>query len=161
MLVRTCLAALLLLAGCAKTAPDPQASEAEIRGLVEKYAESISLADTEMGAEVWLESEDSTLVHPRGEERGWREIAHNFYSRTMGATFSQRTLTVKDVVAHMFGDSAVVLLNWEFTATRQADGVEINTKGRETQVFERMDGRWALVHVHYSGLPRTAPNEGF
>ena len=39
---------------------------------------------------------------------------------------------------------------WTFHATK-LDGTPHDTKGRETQIFERSaDGSWRLVYIHYS-----------
>jgi hypothetical protein len=40
------------------------------------------------------------------------------------------------------------------------DGSPLKTEGRETQVLRKTDGRWELVHVHYSGMPATGKREG-
>lgn len=45
---------------------------------------------------------------------------------------------------------AIVEFDWEFHARKREDGSSVNTKGRESQVYEKKDGAWRLVHVHYS-----------
>ncbi len=85
----------------------------------------------------------------------------NFYGKTIGQNFSKRKLTIHDVEVQQLGDIAIVLFDWDFDATRQEDAAEIRTKVRESQIYLRRDGEWALTHVHYSGERRTAPMEGF
>jgi hypothetical protein len=58
-------------------------------------------------------------------------------------------------------DGAVAEFYWRFDAKMRKDGSAVHTEGRETQVYQRVGGRWFLVHVHYSGMPVTAPGQGF
>lgn len=133
-----------------------------IRGLIGKYAKSIDDADTALAAEVWLDSPDVSFIHPRGHERGWKEVKENFYGKTMGETFSERKLVVKDVEVRPYGDAAAVaVFSWDFVAKLRGDGSTLRTQGRETQVFHKGERGWSLVHVHYSGMPVTGEREGF
>ena len=57
-------------------------------------------------------------------------------------------------------DSAWVEFHWDFEATRP-NGMELNTSGRETQVFKRENGAWQIQNVHYSAMPTQVEGEGF
>jgi ketosteroid isomerase-like protein len=144
----------------ATTGQAPSDADA-IRTIIEKYAKSIDRADTALAAELWSKSPDVSFIHPRGHERGWEEVKQNMYEKTMGAMFSERKLTPRDVVVHVHGDSAWAEFYWDFTAKLKGNGPTIKTKGRETQIFQKAGGRWQLVHVHYSGMPVTGQRAGF
>ena len=62
---------------------------------------------------------------------------------------------------HVHGDAAWVEFYWDFVAKFKTGGTPLNTKGRETQIFRKLDGGWRLVHVHYSGMPVGGEREGF
>ena len=47
---------------------------------------------------------------------------------------------------------AVAVFYWTFDATFK-NGEVIQTKGRETQVYNKTNGEWRIVHVHYSHIP--------
>jgi ketosteroid isomerase-like protein len=65
-------------------------------------------------------------------------------------------LTVRDVTVHVYGDSAWAEFYWRFVAKLRSNGSTVVTDGRETQIYRKVDrDRWALVHVHYSGMPVT------
>jgi hypothetical protein len=64
----------------------------EIRRLVHTYVQSIVNADTKLGATVWSPTPDVSFIEPRGNEQGWEQIAAVFYGKTMGETFTKRTL---------------------------------------------------------------------
>ena len=75
--------------------------------------------------------------------------------------FSERKLTAHDLTVDVAGDSAVAEFYWDFAAKFRKDGSQLNTHGRETQVYLKRDGSWRLAHVHYSGIPAAMPREGF
>ena len=132
-----------------------------IRGIIEKYAKSVDGADTTLAGEIWSKSPDVSFIHPRGYERGWEQVKRNVYEKLMGETFSERKLTPRDVVVHVYGDAAWAEFNWDFVAKVRNGGSTLKTKGRETQIYRKTDGRWTLVHVHYSGMPVTGRLQGF
>ena len=132
-----------------------------IRSLIENYAKSVDAADTALAAEVWLDSPDVSFIHPLGHEHGFEQIKQNVYLRLMGDTFSERKLTVHDISLHVYGDAAWAEFYWGFAAKFRKDGSPLTTHGRETQLYRREQGRWRLVHVHYSGMPVTAEGQGF
>ncbi len=127
-----------------------------IRGLIEKYAKSVDAANTALAAEVWLNSPEVSFIHPLGHEHGFEQIKQNVYTRLMGETFSERKLSVHDVSVYVYGDAARAEFYWDFAAKFRKDGSPLATHGRETQLYQKQDGRWRLVHVHYSGMPATA-----
>jgi Xaa-Pro aminopeptidase len=141
--------------------PDSNGDTAEIRALIEKYTKSIGDADTALGSEIWSVSPDVSFIHPRGEAHGWDEIKRSVYEDLMGGLFTQRDLQVRDVLIRVYGDAAWAEFNWHFTAKWRSDGSAVTTDGRETQIYRRgPDGRWRLVHVHYSGPPVTQARQG-
>jgi uncharacterized protein (TIGR02246 family) len=124
-----------------------------IEDLIAKYAKSIDDADTSLAAKVWLDSPSVSFIHPRGHERGWKQVKENVYENLMGKIFSERKLTVKDIDIKAYGDSAVATFYWEFIAKTRSSGSTHKTQGRETQVYHKCERGWALVHVHYSPMP--------
>jgi len=149
-----------------KTQASAQVKEAtvaaeEIRRLIGKYTTSIDKADTELASQVWLDSPDVTFIHPVGHEHGFEQIKQNVYRRLMGETFSERKLTVHDVSVHVYHDAAWAEFYWDFVAKFRKDGSLVTTHGRETQIYWKIERRWRLVHVHYSGMPVTEKGEGF
>jgi Xaa-Pro aminopeptidase len=138
-----------------------EADSGAIRGLIEKYAKSVDAADTTLAAEVWLDSPDVSFIHPLGHEHGFEQIKQNVYTRLMGGMFSERKLSVHDVSIRVLGDAAWAEFYWDFAAKFRKDGSPLTTHGRETQLYQRIRGRWRLVHVHYSGMPVTVERQGF
>jgi len=133
----------------------------EIRQLIGKYATSVDNADTELASQVWLDSPSVSFIHPLGHEHGFEQIKQNVYKRLMGETFSERKLTVHDVSVNVYHDAAWAEFYWDFVAKFRKDGSLVTTHGRETQIYWKIEGRWRLVHVHYSGMPVTQEGKGY
>jgi len=130
-----------------------------IEGLISDYAKSVSLADTALAERLWQNADSVTFIHPLGHERGWPAIKKNVYEDLMGALFSVRDLKIERPSIHVSGNSGWSEFYWTFNATLKENGSPVVTRGRETQIYQRENGQWRIVHVHYSGMPeaRTGP----
>jgi ketosteroid isomerase-like protein len=60
----------------------------------------------------------------------------------MRDTFSERKLSVHDVSVHVYGDAARAEFYWDFAAKFRKDGSPLATHGRETQLYQKIQGRW-------------------
>ena len=131
---------------------------------VDAYLQSISgeTLDLTIAESIWLTAPEASFIHPRGHEHGWDQIVANFYKGTMADQLSNRHLSLaNEPTMNVFGDAAVVEFNWDFRAVFRHDGHPLHTTGRESQVWTRTSEGWRLVHVHYSGPPKTGAREGF
>ena len=142
-------------------ARDASAEDDEIRHMIAKYARSIDAADTSIASQIWSDSPEVSFIHPLGHEHGSEQIKQNVYRQLMGGTFAERKLSIHDISAHVYGDTAWAEFYWDFAAKFRKDGSPLTTHGRETQVYRKEQGRWRLVHVHYSGMPVTEERKGF
>lgn len=135
----------------------------EITEGINRYLYSIDKADPTLGKQLFYVSPETSFIHPRGHERGWSQIAENFYGATMGKTFSKRTLKLDAPPAiHVYGNAAVAEFDWHFTAVRRDNGQTQHTTGRESQVWAKIPNTgWRIVHVHYSGPAKTGVGEGY
>ena len=95
-----------------------------------------------------------------GHSHGWEEVKGMY--QFFADNFTDRHLQARDVAVHLMGDTAWVEYNWHFDARIKANGTEIHSDGRESQVFRKIDGSWRIVHMHYSGpATRNTPGPGF
>jgi ketosteroid isomerase-like protein len=132
----------------------------EIQHLLAQYAKAVDTADVELVRQIWSNSPEVSFIHPLGHEHGLDQVADHVFRQLMGETFSERKLSIKDVSIHAYGDTAWSEFYWNFAATLRKDGSPLATKGRETQIYRKEQGRWRLVHVHYSGMPVTGEGRG-
>ncbi|ECO2311852.1 hypothetical protein IBK87_001250 [Salmonella enterica] len=54
----------------------------EITEGINRYLYSIDKADPTLGKQLFYVSPETSFIHPRGHERGWSQIAENFYGTT-------------------------------------------------------------------------------
>jgi len=152
--------ALVVVCGAQTQKTETDQTSDQIKQLIATYAAAADGADVDLASQVWSNSPDVSFIHPQGHEHGWEEVK-NFYRNIMGAPFSERKLTVRDVTVHVYGDSAWAEFYWHFEAKLRSNGSTVVTNGRETQIYRKVDaGRWVLVHVHYSGMPVTGARRG-
>lgn len=127
-----------------------------IKNVINQYAESIDKADSTIGEKIFLQDDTISFIHPKGYVKSWLAIKEKFYGM-FEKGFSQRSLKIFDQDIQVYGDMAVAVFTWTFTATGR-DGNTMQTKGRETQVFNKVNNEWRIVHVHYSHAPETDKN---
>lgn len=147
---RPLLALSLLLMAAASCGRDDSAAAEAIRQQIAKYTAALDAADVGLASQVWDSSADVSFISPAGHQHGWEEVkgVYAFF----GSMFSERKLTARDVSIHVLGeDAAWAEFYWRFVAKQRSDGAAVQTDGRETQVYRKRDGRWVLMHVHYSG----------
>ncbi len=128
------------------------------KSLVSQYTESIDKADTALGAKLWSHVDEISFINPRGHEHGWDEIKniYNFFR----INFSERKLSFYSLKTSVYHDFAWLEFYWVFDAVTKVDNSKVQTKGRETQIWWKIDSDWRLIHVHYSGMPATGQVQG-
>ena len=161
VLLRCVLFAAAISFDAAGQTSGPPADVDRIRQLIAEYARAVDTADVTLVREIWSNSPDVSFIHPLGHEHGIDQVTENVFRHLMGETFSERRLRIRDVSIHTYGDTAWAEFYWDFAAKFRKDGSPLATKGRETQIYHKEQGRWRLVHVHYSGMPVMGEGRGF
>jgi ketosteroid isomerase-like protein len=115
--------------------------------------ESLELAKMES---VWVHSERARCTHP-----GWARLAGfsavmNSWERIFENTF-ETSFELTGVEVSVVGDLAWVVCT-EIITSRTYDGVS-RAEVEATNVFERHEGRWLLIHHHGSPLFTASPPE--
>lgn len=132
-----------------------------VEQVLDNYKMSINQADTVLASTFWLTTPQASFIHPRGHEKGWEEIKSGIYEM-FGSRFSIRELKSYNETIQLYGDMAVVEFYWIFDATFSGENpTPMQSRGRETQVMKKFGNNWKIVHVHYSGMPKTGEREGF
>ena len=136
-----------------ESASGVRAATDAIQQQIAKYTAALDAADINLASQVWLMSPEVSFIHPAGHQHGWEQVkeVYTFF----GSSFSERTLTVRDVSVHVNVDTAWAEFYWHFSAKQRYNGSPLQTDGRETQVYRKVGNRWLLVHVHYSGPPKS------
>lgn len=129
-----------------------RADKEQISELVDKYVQTINNDDLELVEDIWSHEDYASFIGPSGRYAGYESIRDDFVHGVFGVNFKERHLQKEDLQIHVNGENAWAEFTWRFDAIRN-DGSSHNTRGRETQVFEKDKDGWKLVHVHYSALP--------
>lgn len=121
-----------------------------IEKLIDRYVESINSCDTTIVSEIWSHQGDVSFIAPSGHYESYSEIRDSLITGLFGTVFMERNLQKDRLKISINGNSAWAEFYWSFNALK-SDGVPHNTRGCETQIFEKDNkGDWRLVHIHYS-----------
>ena len=131
--------------------PAPKDERQALLAANREFYQAFERLDAARMGEVWLQESYVSCVHP-GWARilGWGPVVKSWediFASTFGVT-----LKVSDEVTQIRGDLAWVTCTEELE-TRLYDGVSHATV-EATNLFERHDGRWYLIHHHGSPLAR-------
>jgi ketosteroid isomerase-like protein len=130
-----------------------RASEAEdkraVQQVYERYLESVNRASLEIAAEIWSHAADIIVVTPFGRFQGWESVRNDIYVNFLQKGFSARKLEGNNVAVRVSGNTAWLVYDWTFAA-KTADGQVVNSKGWESQLYQRTKQGWAIVGLHYS-----------
>ena len=125
----------------------------KIHHLLYKYVQSINECNLEFAKEIWDSEDLISFIHPLGYEHSFEEIKEHFYLGTMDKLFSKRDLKIKNISTKFFGNAAFLEFSRDFYAVKKEDGVQIHTKGRETQLLILRNNEWKISSIHYSQEP--------
>ena len=142
---------LLLLPACHRAA-DVDQEKKNVQQVLEKYLESVSTADLKLASDVWLQNQDISVVTPFGRFKGWDSVRDGLYVNFLQKAFTERSLRPDNLAITVSGNTAWAVFDWTFTA-KLANGQPISSKGWESHVYQKTDGRWAIAHLHYSVPP--------
>ena len=121
--------------------------------LVAQYVQSVDQADTVLALKIWAPTAEISYIYPGGTEYGWNGIK-NIY-KIFKDNFSARRLFFSDIKYAYYDDVSWLTFYWTFEGTLKTNNSSVQTKGRETQIWKKINYEWRLVHVHYSEMPAT------
>jgi len=145
------------LAGCQTPAADVQRDESAIREVFESYIKSVNTADVTVASAIWLQNENVEAVTPFGRFHGWDRVREDIYIKFLQQAFSERDLRSSNVSLRVMGDAAWLAYDWTFTG-KLANGQPTASKGWESQMYQKTDQGWRIVHLHYSVPPPPPPS---
>jgi hypothetical protein len=143
--------ALLIICISAKSQTAPLPDSVFFNSLIQQYTTAVNQADTILASKIWSPTSEISFISPSGTEYGWNGIK-NIY-RMFSENFTSRKLSVYNMKSTYYGDVSWVTFYWIFDGTIKSDNSAVKTKGRETQIWRKINYEWRLVHVHYSGMP--------
>jgi hypothetical protein len=141
----------LLFTACNR-ADDIDQEKKNVQQVFEKYLESLKTADLTIASQVWLQSPDISAVTPLARLKGWESVRDDLYVNLLQKAFTERSVRPDNLAIRVSGNAAWAVYDWTFT-TKLADGTPYSSRGWESHVYQKIDGRWVIVHLHYSAPP--------
>jgi len=137
----------IVLAACGS----PASADAEVRDLVGAEVRAINAKDLKALSEIWAQNDGILMfdVAPPGRFQGWDRIGRqwkDFFER-----FSDLRLTIDGLQVGVEGNLAYATYDW--TLAGAMGQYTLQDRGQATAIYRRLDGRWRLVHAHYSPAP--------
>ncbi|HEY3657345.1 MAG TPA: nuclear transport factor 2 family protein [Steroidobacteraceae bacterium] len=125
----------------------------EIRAILVDNAHAYTMRDKEKICEMYRRAGERLLIFdmvPPVEDRGFQKAVVEKVSRFVDGTKGPIVSVYGDPQIHVIDHNhAYVTSHVQFAFTTLA-GKNANVAGRATQIFERIDGTWTVVHEHSS-----------
>lgn len=138
------LASASLLGGCA---PADRSAVRAIPDILTRQAEDWNRGDVAAFMEPYWQSEQLSFSAGGRMTRGWQATLDN-YRRRYPDQAAMGRLTFDQLEIQPLGDEAALVLGrW------QLDRPPDNPGGLFSLVFQRIDGRWVIIHDHTSLTP--------
>lgn len=148
VLVVALASVLSVLSGCTRVA-DSNTEKKNVQQSLDTYLESIRTADVAVASQVWRQGPDTSAVIPLGRFNGWESVRDGVYVNFLQKAFVERNLRPDNLAVTVSGDTAWAVFDWTFDA-KLADGKPYSSRGWESHVYQKTEGRWVIVHLHYS-----------
>lgn len=128
----------------------PEADTTQVRKVMEAIARGFESADLLALDSIY---HDSVLVFEAGiEDRGWLRYRDHHLVPELEA-LSDRRFVLEGIRVRRAGTTAWATFRYTFEAVHEDEAVSV--RGVGTMIFQKLRGRWRLVHSHTSA-PRGA-----
>ena len=118
---------------------------------VNRYIKAIHTQDKEDFYDIWVNSDDVTLISITRQYTGIDAIYQDFLINGIQAHYSSIDLINEGMeIRTIDDDTAIVIFRYHTECIRRDTGEPHGIAGLETQVMKKVNGQWKLVHVHYS-----------
>ncbi len=142
---------VLLAAAAVLRCDDARADTEAIRALVDRETAAINRKDLQGLSEIWSQDKGILLfdVPPPGRFQGWDQIGRlwkDFFERV-----SDLHIAVDAVQVQARGTLGFATYDWSMSG--RLGGYDLKDRGQATAIYRKEDGKWRLVHAHYSPAP--------
>ena len=81
---------------------------------------------------------------PLARFKGWQSVRDDLYVNFLQKAFTDRNLQADNFALTVSGNAALSVYDWTFTA-KLPNGQAFSSKGWETHVYQKVDGRWVIA----------------
>jgi len=108
--------------------------------------------DAQPFREHFLDFEGARYIESGGQDASLTHLIEHHVVPESGS-FDDFEVTFSNIDTHVEGDFAWAVANFEYKATRKRDQSELHSRGYETFLFRRVEGKWMIIHTHSSARP--------
>ena len=157
MSLQTCkfLGATMILAASSFFSPQLLAQEddsAALVAIIDAIEKGWEHGDGQPFREHYLDYDGARYVESGGQNTGLTDLIEH-HVEPEGDALDNFELSLSDIETHIEGDFAWAIANVEFTAFLKSEQRELHSRGYETFLFRRVDGKWKVIHTHSSSRP--------
>lgn len=124
-------------------------SENDIHEVILKYIKSIEDVNIDLVDEIWLDSDETTIIYPRNVIQGIDSIKENFYKEILLEKFLATKLTTHDFVVKGSEDIMVVEFKCHFLGMGKENKELYDSKGTCIQIYTNIKNQWKLRCMEY------------
>ena len=124
----------------------------DVKAINDAFYEAFSQRDMAKMGQVWSHEPYIRNINPNGKEilSGWEAVSAHWLS--VFERFNPITITMENADIRLGPQVAWVVGQETFQATMEGDK-QMTLKVLATNVFEKVNGQWLLVHHHGSAVP--------
>ena len=129
---------------------DPDTNANDVRDANDAFYKALSGGSIEGISAAYAHDTDVTALHEDSKEVavGWQAVLASWKAVPFDA-FSELSVTMSDPVIKISGSSARVV-GFEKVHGKMKDGREFAWTALGTNIYEKREGRWLMVHHHAS-----------
>jgi ketosteroid isomerase-like protein len=154
MKLSVCFIWTLLLASVLAT-PVKADDKADVLAANKAFDTAVSNRNIDQLDPLWAHDSSVTIIHPSSKAPlvGWEAVRKSWAEGTL-ARFSELSVSMSEPDVRLNGNTAVAV-GIEVVKGKRADsGAAVEFAALTTNIYEKRDGRWLMVHHHGSRLPQ-------
>ena len=123
----------------------------QIKQLVKDYQDAIHTQDRQAFRQLWTCEDHNTLISIANKFEGFKSIYEDFLIGSIQKAYKKIDLITDDINIHFINEElAIVIFQYHTECIKRDTLEEYGIEGLETQVVQKVNNEWKLVHIHYS-----------
>lgn len=130
-----------------------ESPEAEVRAALESFNTSYATNDVETYFDFYTDDATVFFSGERQDMEAYRELWDDLVESGGGVEVND----ISDVVIQVAADGKAAISSYFVdNTTRSPDGETSSSRAYETDVWQKIDGEWKIVNLHFSELGETS-----
>jgi uncharacterized protein (TIGR02246 family) len=150
----TCCAVIILLSQSffSQQVQAQQDDSAALIAIIDAVEKGWEQGDGQPFRKHFLDFEGARYIESGGQDASLTHLIEHHVEPESGS-FDNFEVTFSNIDTRVEGDFAWAVADFEYKATVKRDQREIHSRGYETFLFRRVDGKWMIIHTHSSARP--------